>query len=268
MESLFRYIASPSRCGYLGDQLWSLEYDYVMSLSAGEYLQKMIEGWRHFGTMLFRPSCDGCQACQSLRVAVDRFRPNRSQRRNRRENEGTIELRIGTPTVTRAKLALYDRYHAYQSDHKGWPDHPAKDSASYASSFVDNPFPVEEWCYYLGSKLVGVGYVDYLPPVYHPGGHSLRPGGTAGRFPLALTSEGEPLTGGLSAIYFFYEPKERHRGLGVWNVLSLIEEARRRLLPWVYLGYFVEGCPSMSYKPLFVPNQIRGGDGIWRDFRE
>ncbi len=264
MESLFRYIASPSRCGYLADQLWSLEYDYVVSLTAGEYLQKMIEGWRHFGTMLFRPACDGCRSCQSLRVAVERFTPNRSQRRNRKENEGVIELRIGPPTVTRAKLALYDRYHAFQSDHRGWPDHPAKDAASYSSSFVDNPFQVEEWCYYLGSKLIGVGYVDSLPPVRERGG---KPG-PDGRWPLALAEGGEPLTGGLSAIYFFYEPRERHRGLGVWNILSLLAEARRRGLPWVYLGYYVEGCPSMSYKPLFAPNQIRGADGTWRDFRE
>lgn len=266
MESLFRYIASPSRCGYLADQMWSLEYDYVVSLSAAEYLQKMIEGWRHFGTMLFRPACGGCRACQSLRVAVDRFTPNRSQQRNRKLNEGAIELRIGPPTVSRAKLTLYDRYHAYQTDSKGWPDHPAKDAASYASSFVDNPFPIEEWCYYLGGKLIGVGYVDSLPAVYRRGGASPHSGGSL-RLPLALTTDGEPLSGGLSAIYFFYEPRERQRGLGVWNILSLIAEARRRRLPWVYLGYYVEGCPSMSYKPLFGPNQIRGSDGVWRDFR-
>jgi arginine-tRNA-protein transferase len=263
MESLFRYIASPSRCGYLADQLWSLEYDYVASLSAAEYLQRMIEGWRHFGTMLFRPVCEACRACRSLRVSAEHFTPNRSQRRNRKDNEGVIELRIGPPTVTRAKLSLYDRYHAFQTDSKGWPDHPAKDAASYASSFVDNPFEVEEWCYYLGSKLVGVGYVDYLPRVPAPRAVP----SPDGRLPLALTEGGEPLAGGLSAIYFFYEPKERHRGLGVWNILSLLEEARRRRLPWVYLGYYVEGCPSMSYKPLFAPNQVRGADGVWRDFR-
>ena len=40
---------------------------------------------------------------------------------------------------------------------------PAKDSASYADSFVRHPFPVEEWCYYLDGRLVGVGYVDVMP---------------------------------------------------------------------------------------------------------
>jgi leucyl-tRNA---protein transferase len=265
MESLFRYVASPSPCGYLPDQQWSLEYEYVAEATAAEYLARMIEGWRHFGTMLFRPACGACNACRTLRVSVERFRPNRSQKRNKKANEPEIELRIGRPSVNRNKLLLYDRYHAYQTEAKGWPDHPAKDAASYASSFVDNPFAVEEWCYYLGGKLVGVGYVDYLPPT--PATLLARPG-PDGRIPLALSESGEPLSGGLSAIYFYYEPAERDRGLGVWNVLSLIEESRRRKLPYLYLGYYVDGCPSMAYKPLFVPNQVRGEDGRWRDFRE
>src|SRR5258708_6693039 len=124
MESLFRYIAAPSRCGYLPDQFWSLEYDYVAEVTAAEYQQRMLQGWRHFGTMLFRPHCDGCQACCSLRVPVERFRPDRSQRRARKANEGQVELRIGKPAVSKGKLQLYDRYHAFQTDAKGWPQHP------------------------------------------------------------------------------------------------------------------------------------------------
>lgn len=260
MESLFRYVASPSPCGYLPDRLWSLEYEYVAEATAQEYLGRMTEGWRHFGTMLFRPACAECKACRTLRVLVDRFRPNRSQKRNRHVNEREIEVRIGKPAVTRAKLALYDRYHEYQTQAKGWPEHPAKDAASYASSFVKNPFAVEEWCYYLAGKLVGVGYVDFLP--------SVPDEGSQGRTPLVLSASGEPLVGAMSAIYFYYDPNERHRGLGVWNVLSLIDEARRRRVPHVYLGYYVQGCSSMSYKTQFAPNQIRGEGGVWRDFQD
>jgi arginine-tRNA-protein transferase len=239
MESLFRYVAYPTPCGYLPDRLWSLEYEHVRAMTPAEYLQRMLEGWRRFGTMLFRPACRSCTACRSLRVHAGRFAPDRSQRRTRKANEGVVRLRVGKPSVTRAKLALYDAYHAHQADAKGWPQHPAKDAASYADSFVRHPFPVEEWCYYLGGKLVGVGYVDCLP---------------------------EGPDGGLSAIYFFYDPAEKQRSPGTWNILRLIEEAARRGLPYVYLGYYVEGCPSMSYKLRFVPNQLRGEDGVWRDF--
>jgi arginine-tRNA-protein transferase len=234
MESLCRFIAPPSRCGYLPDQVWSLEYDVVADATAGDYFRRMVEGWRRFGDTLFRPQCPSCRSCQSLRVVVDQFRPNRSQRRTRAANVETLRLRIGSPSVTRAKLALYDRYHAFQVGNKGWPQHPAKDAASYAHSFVNNPFPTEEWCYYLGDKLVGVGYVDVLP-------------------------------GGLSAIYYFYEPEERRRSPGAWNVLCIIDEARRRGLPHAYLGYYVRGCGSMAYKATFRPCQLLGPDGAWRD---
>ena len=250
MESLFHYVAAPSPCGYLPDQLWSLEYEYVSAMTPPEYLQRMLEGWRRFGTMLFRPGCQTCRACRSLRVVVGRFRPDRSQRRARKANEGQVTVRIGKPGVSKAKLALYDRYHAFQSEAKGWPQHPAKDAAGYVDSFVHHPFAVEEWCYYLGDQLIGVGYVDYLAPA---------PSRRAGPSELASAA-------GLSAIYFFYDPDQRQRSLGTWNVLSLIDEAARRRLPYVYLGYYVEGCPSMSYKPRFAPNQVRGEDGVWRDF--
>ena len=151
-------------------------------------------------------------------------------------NAQPLELRIGTPTVSADKLRLYDRYHAFQTEDKDWPDHPPKDVDGYCGSFVDNPLFTEEWCYHLNDKLVGVGYVDAVPK-------------------------------GLSAIYFFYDPDERGRSLGTFNVLSAIGNARESKIPHVYLGYYVEGCPSMSYKPRFAPNQLRGDDGVWRDFR-
>jgi arginine-tRNA-protein transferase len=236
MESLFRFVAPPSGCGYLPDQQWRLEYEQVLTVTPAEYMTRMLQGWRRFGAMLFRPRCPTCTACRSVRIPVDRFRPDRSQRRTRAANESVVRLVIDQPSVTRAKLDLYDRYHAFQAEHKQWPEHEAKDAEEYARSFVQNPFPTQEWRYYLDDRLIGVGYVDDLP-------------------------------GGLSAIYFYYEPTERHRSLGTWNILSLIEQARLRGLPHVYLGYYVANCPSMRYKVRFVPNQLRGLDGLWRDFR-
>jgi arginine-tRNA-protein transferase len=237
MESLIHYLADPTPCGYLPDQLWQLEYVHVASMSSEEYMKLLLRGWRRFGRVLFRPRCRACTACQSLRVLTKEFRPNRSQRRVRRTNEGAVALEIGEPKVTRVKLNLYDRYHAYQAASKGWPEHPAKDADEYASSFVDHPFPVEEWCYTIGGKLIGVGYVDVLPQ-------------------------------GLSAIYFFYDPEERKRSLGIWNVLRVIEEGVRRGLPHAYLGYYIAGCRSMTYKICFGPNQILGRDGQWQNLQD
>src|SRR6516162_6752338 len=113
MESVFRYMAPPSQCGYLPEQVWRLEYDHVATMSPAEYMEYMLQGWRRFGHVLFRPRCPACTACQPLRVLVGRFRPNRSQRRAREANEGVLRLQIGSPSVSRARLELYDRYHAF-----------------------------------------------------------------------------------------------------------------------------------------------------------
>jgi arginine-tRNA-protein transferase len=168
-------------------------------------------------------------------VDVDRFRPNRSQGRNRRLNQGEIDLEIGRPELTREKIELYDRYHCYQASAKGWPDHGPKDAGDYQESFVLNPFPSEEWRYTLAGRLVGLGYVDRVP-------------------------------GGLSAVYYIYEPDLRERALGTWNVLSVIQRAADLGLPHVYLGYHVAGSPSLEYKAGFGPNETLGPDGVWRPF--
>jgi leucyl-tRNA---protein transferase len=260
MESLFRYVAAPHTCNYLPDQIQRMEYDYVSKLTPAEYLERIYEGWRHFGTVLFRPVCENCQRCQAIRVSSKDFRPDRSQKRARKQNKGVVRLEIGRPEVTQAKLDLYDRFHAIGSEAKGWPEHPAGDVSSYVNAFVQHPFAVEEWCYYLGDKLIGVGYVDCLPSV---------PAKPEERVSLDVVGgrASKPLEGGLSAIYFVYDPDERGRSLGTWNVLCCIEQARKRGLPYVYLGYYVEGCQSMAYKMRFAPNQLRGADGMWRDCR-
>jgi leucyl-tRNA---protein transferase len=237
MESLFRYTAPPSTCGYLPDQRWSLEYEMVAGISAAEFEQRLEQGWRRFGAMLFRPQCAACKACQSLRVEVPKFKPNRSQRRAWTACADVVQVRVGTPAVSRARLDLYDRFHDFQSDHRNWPLHPNKDAASYRESFVHNPDFTEEWCYFLEDRLVGVAYADRL-----------------------ATS--------MSAIYFFYDPEVRHLSLGTFNVLCLLKECARREQPYLYLGYFVAGCRSLEYKANYTPNQIRHDDGVWRNFRE
>jgi leucyl-tRNA---protein transferase len=235
MESLLVFTPPPSSCGYLPSESWQLTYEIVGEQSAAEYMERLKSGWRRFGHSLFKPTCPACQKCQSLRIPVATFATDRSQRRAAAANDGEVTLRIGTPSVTTAKLDLYDRFHSFQHDSKGWPDHGTESPRDYIDSYVANPFVTEEWCYYLGDKLIGVGYVDHLPE-------------------------------GLSAIYFFYDPDERDRSLGTFNVLSVISAAKKWKLPHVYLGYYVEGCKSLEYKARFRPNEVLGSDGEWRPF--
>lgn len=236
MESLFTFVTPPDRCGYLPDRRWQLRYEVVGQLTPAEYEDRLRQGWRRFGYALFKPDCPTCRACRSLRVDVARFRPNLSQKRAWKANIDDVRVEIGTPAVSAEKLELYDRFHAFQTDFKGWPRHDPKDPVDYVESFVENPFPTEEWCFYLGGRLVGVGYVDRLP-------------------------------GGLSAIYFYYDPDERDRSLGTFNVLCVLRSAAERKLPHVYLGFYVEGCRSLEYKGRFRPNELLA-DGDWRLFQD
>jgi leucyl-tRNA---protein transferase len=235
MIRLHQFTAPASACGYLPDQIWSLQYLFVAQATSDEYQVYLERGWRRFGRAFFHPVCKTCRRCLSVRVPVATFRPDRSQRRARRAN-ADVTLVIGEPEVSAEKLRLYDRFHEFQADEKGWPVHGPKSPQDYAESFVDNPFPTEEWCYYVGDRLVGVGYVDVVPA-------------------------------GLSAIYFFYDPEERDRSLGTFNVLRVIDAAAARGIPHVYLGYYVEGCGSLEYKARFRPNEVLDRTGTWKPFR-
>lgn len=233
MVSLLTFTTPPHPCGYLPDRAAKLEYEVVAAATPADYQGRMQAGWRRFGHQFFRPVCKTCSACRSLRVPVAAFRRDRSQRRAAAANADT-RLVIGEPAVTAEKLDLYDRFHAYQADRKGWPDHGPKDAADYAESFAENPFPTEEWCYYRGGRLTGVGYVDHLP-------------------------------GAFSAIYFFYDPDERDRSPGTFNVLSILRRAAELGYPHVYLGYYVTGCRSLEYKARFRPNEVLEA-GEWVPF--
>src|SRR5262245_27936810 len=122
MHSLFTFTSPAHECHYLPDQTAKLHYEIVRSITDQEYQRKLEEGWRHFGHSLFRPQCHSCRACQSIRVIVDEFRPNRSQRRAWRDNQDIV-VTVGEPSVSAEKLRLYDRFHAYQTDRLDWPMH-------------------------------------------------------------------------------------------------------------------------------------------------
>lgn len=232
----FRYLAPPAPCEFLPGRDWQMEYEFPTSLTPALCAKRIEEGWRHFGGVLYRPRCPTCTACMSLRIDVANFRPSRSQRRVRRANEEVVRLAVGRPSVSREKLELFDRYHEYQVAARSWPERPGYDATGYQSAFVLRGFPRTEWVYTLADRLVGVGYVDELP-------------------------------GGLSAAYFFYDPAERRRGLGCYNILSLIEASARRGLSWLYLGYYVAEYRSLAYKAQYVPCQVRDAAGGWRDYR-
>jgi arginine-tRNA-protein transferase len=223
------FTTGPSRCEYLPDREWQLRYEYHPTLDAVAYQARLKEGWRRFGPVMFRPTCAGCRQCLSLRVPTAEFVPNQSQRRAWKRNVDDLAIHVGAPSITTEKEELFERFHRFQHEAKGWPLNPEQN----LGVFVANPFPTEEWRYLLGRRLVAVGYVDVLPD-------------------------------GLSAIYFYWDPEQRRRSLGTFNVLALLAAARDRQLPHVYLGYYVAGCRSLEYKARFRPYEVLERGGEWR----
>jgi leucyl-tRNA---protein transferase len=228
MQEVLVVLSAPDECSYLPTETAQMRYELALDLTPADYLARLQEGWRRFGPIVFRNECPACRKCQSLRVPVDTFRPSTSQRRAWSRNVGELNLTVGTPASSPEKVALFQKFHHHGHQAKGWSPDPGHD----LRLFINNPFPTEEWSYRVGERLVGVGYVDAL-------------------------SEG------LSAIYFFHDPDEGQRSLGTFNILHLIEAARVRRLPHVYLGYYVQGCRSLEYKDRFRPNERLNELGEW-----
>jgi len=231
MESALSFLATASPCEYLPDRIWRLRYEMRPHLQPADYQQRLQQGWRRFGDVMFRPECPACRMCQSLRVPAATFRPDASQRRTWRRNQEDVTVRVGPPSLSADRLDLWTRFHRHGYETKGWPAETGDDPGM----LLENPFRTEEWTYYVGDRLITVAYVDALPEA-------------------------------LSAIYCYYDPTERARSPGTFNILSLLAAARERGIPHVYLGYYVAGCRSMEYKRKFRPSEVLRPDGTWAPF--
>ncbi len=232
MEIIRESSGSDERCCYLPEQRARMRYRFIDDCSVETYARMLEHGWRRFGQVFFRPVCAACRECRSLRLEVERFAPNRSMRRNLRRNQDlVVALRPASLTVDH--LTLYNRYHADMAGRKDWRE-KAITPLDYYHTFVAGRGDFgHELLYFAGDRLLGVALVDILS-------------GAA-----------------VSAVYCYYEPDERRRGIGVFSVLQHLELARSRSIPLVYLGYWVEGNASMRYKARYRPHEIlRGRPGF------
>lgn len=230
MNRLLFYPTQPQRCSYLPDRLAvSMVADPRATLSPALYAELVTLGFRRSGVQVYAPHCPDCRACVPTRVPVAAFRPNRSQRRALGRN-ADLQVVLTEPHLNQEYFDLYRRYLGTR--------HPG--------GGMDEPTPE--------------GFADFL--VSGPGTSVFAEFRVQGRLlGVAVT---DVLANGLSAVYTFFEPDEGGaRGLGTYAVLWQIEEARRRGLPHLYLGYWIEACAKMRYKARFRP--IEGYlEGEWR----
>lgn len=221
-------------CIYLPGQRSRIRYRLIESCAPETYARMLERGWRRFGRVFFRPVCAACEECRSLRLEVERFQPSRSMRRNLERNSD-LEIILRPASVSFDHLALYNRYHADMEQRKGWRE-KAITPIDYVRTFVDGRQGFgHEILYVADDRLLGVALVDILAP------------------------DPPRISGAISAVYCYYEPRERRRGLGIFSVLQHLELARARGIRHVYLGFWVEGNASMRYKAAYRPHEILRG---------
>ena len=187
-------------------------------------------GFRRSGDIVYRPSCNGCHACVAVRIPVDGFRPDRSQRRCLARN-ADIDARIVAPVRTDEHLALYRKYLASRHAGGDMDDHGANEF---------DQFLVGSW-----------NEGRFL---------ELREHSTHTLLAVAVTDVVEHA---LSAVYTFYDPDHAARGLGTLGVLQQIAWAQRDGREHLYLGYWIAGHAKMDYKRRFQPLEGFNGRG-WR----
>ncbi|PWG62437.1 arginyltransferase [Spiribacter halobius] len=214
-------------CPYFGDRPARLGFvDPRLPLDSSAYDQLLAHGFRRSGEQIYRPICPGCTACRSLRLPVHRFRPRRRHRRCRRDNHD-VRLRSRGRVLDPAHHALYTRYVRARHPGGGMDD---------ADPDLYWRFLTADWCHTeflelrAGQDLLGVAVTDVTD-------------------------------GAFSAVYTFYDPDLPRRSLGTLAILMQIEEAQRRGLDWLYLGYWIEDCPRMSYKADFRPHEVFTPEG-------
>lgn len=219
----------PHACGYYPDRVaQNLVIDPAAPQLDQLYPQALAHGFRRAGGHLYHPRCAACQACTPCRIAVDAFRPDRSQRRCRTRNTD-LDFNVAAPGYSDERFALYQRYLGQRHRGGGMDDAAADDFVR----FLDAPWsPTQFLEWRLHGRLLAVAVTDV-------GDHAL------------------------SAVYTFFDPDARRRGLGTFAIMSQIAWAQRHGIKHLYLGYWIAGHPKMDYKRRFRPLEILRDD-VWR----
>ncbi|MDI9245688.1 arginyltransferase [Marinobacter sp. CHS3-4] len=224
------FFATPAHdCSYIpGRQATTMFVDPRAQVDKRLYSQLTSLGFRRSGSHYYRPHCEHCNACVPVRLKVEDFMPDRSQRRVLKKNSD-LTCRMVTASFTERYYDLYSRYiEQRHSDGDMYP--PSREQ--FTSFLVEGA--TDSWFLEIldQDQLVGLAAVDKLDE-------------------------------GLSAIYTVFEPSYEHRSLGTFAILWQIEEANRLELSYLYLGYWIAECRKMNYKTRFQPIEALR-DGHWQ----
>ena len=220
----------PTPCPYLeGRQARMPLRVPTRMLSAREFGDRLRAGDRRQGVLLYRTRCPSCKACEPIRIEVDSFAANKTQRRIYRRGLEQLDIEVGPPELSEEKVALYNRH---KHGRALSPDGQDIDEQGYRAFLVDTCCDSFEIRYRHAGRLVGVAVVDRSDDA-------------------------------LSAVYFYFDPEFEPFSPGVFSILKQLELCRTWGLRYLYLGLYIAECPSMAYKARYLPHE-RLLDGRWQ----
>lgn len=228
------YITTPQPCPYIPGQYEKKVFTHLLGENAVSLNNVLSQaGFRRSQNIAYRPACDGCQACVSVRIRVDEFKPNRTFRRILSMNEDLIS----SPVPPRANQEQFSLLRSYL-------DVRHQDGGMAGMTALDFSAMIED-------TTVSTTLIEYRMPNQVEN----QPA------PLIAVSLTDLLEDGLSMVYSFFNTDEASRSLGTFMVLDHVARAKALGLPYVYLGYWVADCRKMSYKMRFQPLEALGMDG-------
>jgi len=232
------FVTSPAPCPYLPGRSERKVFTELKGPNSDELNDALGRiGFRRSQTVAYRPSCVGCTACVSVRVVANEFKPSSTQKRIWKRNNDLV-VNVCRPWSTPEQFELLQRYLAVRHPGGGMA---TMDEMDFADMVEHSP--------------VKSYVIEYREPTAD---------GSVGRLVGACLADEQG--DGLSMIYSFYDPQHETRsGLGTFIILDHIQRAARVALPYVYLGYWVEGSERMQYKVRFRPMEKLGRDG-WERF--
>jgi leucyl-tRNA---protein transferase len=230
------FLTPGGSCPYLPGKVERKVFARLMGPHAGSLNDALTHsGFRRSQMIAYRPACDGCAACVSVRVVASEFRPGRTMRRVDRQNSDLIRT-VVPPEATREQFTLLQKYLASRHSGGGMSDMGLFD---YVAMVEETP-------------------IDTILIEYRLRDESGRAG------PLIACALSDVLQDGLSMVYSFFDPVMSLRSLGTYMILDHVRAARARRLPFVYLGYWVRGSRKMDYKARFRPLEVLGASGWQR----
>ena len=231
------YLTSPAPCPYLPDRLERKVFTHLIGLRAPSLNSALtLAGFRRSQTIGYRPACEDCRACVSVRVKAAEFSASRTHRRILKKNQ-YISSHPKPKHATPEQFQLFRRYLSARHADGGMAD----------MGMGDFQMMVED-------SHVDTRIIEYRL--------TSGPNACEKLVACCLTDR---LSDGLSMVYSFYDPDLEDHSLGAFMILDHISRAARADLPHLYLGYYVSGSRKMSYKARYLPQERLGLEG-WSRF--